>query len=132
VQEGRFTPGECAAFDWIADPAAAPARMAERKTGGFAYFFSKDQASDGAAKAFQNEVLREPLVQRYGSQLVAWKLEKSEAAEAFAREGLTGTPAVVVYDAAGKAVKTLQHPKISGAALAAALRIVAPDKRPPK
>jgi predicted esterase len=132
VMEGRFTPGDCGAFDWAADPAAAEAAMKSRKAGGFAYFFSKDQAGDAAAKAFQNEALRDPLVQRFGRQLVAWKLERAEAAEAFAKEGLKETPAVVVYDADGKAVKSLQGQKISPAALGIALRSVAADRSMPK
>jgi dienelactone hydrolase len=132
VQEGRFTPGDCAAFDWVPDAAAAAARRAERKAGGFVYFYAADQAGDAAAKAFQNETLRDPLVRRFGSQLAAWKAERGEAAEAFAKEGLTATPAVVVHDAAGKAVKAFQGPRISPAALAAALRSVAPDRSLPK
>ena len=106
--------------------------MRSGKTGGLAYFYSKDQASDPAAKAFQNETLRDPLVLRFGRQLVAWKLERAEAATAFEAEKLQATPAVVVYDAGGKAVKAFQGARIHPTALAAALRSVAPDKTVPK
>jgi len=119
VMEGRFTPGDCAAFDWIEDPAKAADAMKEKKTGGIAYLWSKEQAADPAAKAFQNEILRDRLVQRFGRQLVAWKIEK---------EGTAETPAVLVHDATGKVVKTLHGPKVSAAAIAQALRSVAPDK----
>lgn len=132
VMEGRFTPGDCGAFDWAVDPAAAAAAMKSQKAGGFAYFFSKDQAADAAAKTFQNEALRDPLVQRFGRQLVAWKLERTEAAEAFAKEGLKETPAVVVYDAEGRVSRTLQGPKLTAAALGAAFRAVAAEKSLPK
>ena len=123
VMEGRFAPGECAAFDWFDDGTAAAARMKEKGTGGLLYLWSKEQAADPAAKAFQNEILRDPLVQRFGRQLAAWKEE---------RPGTKETPAVVVHDAAGKIVKTLQGPKVTAAAVAAALRSVAPDKTVPK
>ncbi len=123
AMEGRFTPGDCAAFDWVEDPGAASGLMKQRATGGLAYLFSKEQETDAAAKAFQNEILRDPLVQRFGRQLVAWKEE---------RPGVKETPAVVVHDAGGKVVKTLQGAKVTAAAVAAALRSVAPDKSLPK
>lgn len=117
VMEGRFTPGDCAAFDWVEDPEKA------KGGAGFSYLFSKEQAADPAAKAFQNEILRDPLVQRFGRQLAATKEERPGTAE---------TPAVVVRDASGKVVKTLAGGKITAAAVAAALRAVAPDRSLPK
>ena len=131
VQEGRFVPGACLSFPWKESEAAALAAMGEGKAGGFAYWFSKDDGESEEAKTFQNEVLQDPLVRRFGDQIAAWKRERSEGAEDFAAEGLRETPAVVVYDRKGKVVKTLEG-KISAAKLAAALRSVAPDKSLPK
>ena len=132
VQEGRFTPGECLPFDWIEDPKGAAALMVSKKTGGLAYIWSKDQASDPAAKAFQNELLLDPLVQRFGRQLVAWKAERADAPGPVAGEKAPPEPpCVLVYDAQGVRVKALQG-KVTAAALAAALRSVAPDKSMPK
>jgi predicted esterase len=131
VMEGRHVPGDCGAFDWAADPAAAQAEMTKRNTGGFAWYWSKDSAADPVAKAFQNETLRDPLVQRFGRQLVAWKEERSPAAEAAAAVALKETPAVVVREHDGRVVKILQG-KFPASALGAALRSVAPDKTMPK
>lgn len=131
VMEGRFKPGECAAFDWAADPAAAQAEMTRRKTGGFTYFFGKDQEGDAAAKSFQNETLRDPLVQRFGRQLAAYKAERTPEAEAAAAVALKSTPAVVVRKPDGTVSKVLEG-KITAAALGHALRAVAPDKEMPK
>ncbi len=131
VQEGRFVPGECLPFDWIEDPAKGPALSAERRTGALAYLYSKDQAADPVAKALQNEVLLDPLVQRFGRQCVAWRLERGEAADLLRDQKVAGTPAVVVFDPSGKPVKALSG-KIAPPVLAAALRSVAPDKSMPK
>jgi predicted esterase len=131
VQEGRFVPGECLPFDWVDDEAKAREGMAASKTGGLLYLFSKDQAGDAAAKAFQNETLLDPAVQHFGRQLVAWRQEKAEAGAVVQAEKIQSTPAVVVCGPDGKTTKVLQG-KISAQALAAALRAVAPDKAMPK
>jgi predicted esterase len=132
VQEGRFVPGDCAAFEWIADPAAAADEAKARKTGRFVYLWSAAQAADPAAKAFQNDTLRDAVVQRFGSQLVAARIEAPPGSPLLAEHGVKETPAVVVYDAEGKALKALAGPKITAAALGAALRLAAPDRTLPK
>lgn len=131
VQEGRFTPGTCAAFEWKATPAEALADAAAAKHGAFVYWWSAADATNEKAKTFQNDVTREALVQRFGQQLSAASASKDDAAEEWAKTGLATTPAVVVYDAAGKVKATFQD-KIDGKALAAALRSVSPDKSLPK
>jgi predicted esterase len=134
VQEGRYVPGACAAFEWKASPQAAldAAAAAATKGGAFVWWYSA--SGDGAnekAKTFQNDVTRHRLVQRFGQQLAAAKVDRDADAEGFAKAGLKATPAVVVYDAAGK-VKAVLQEKIDAKALAAALRSVAPDKTQPK
>lgn len=134
VQEGRFVPGECAAFEWKDSPSAAleAAASTPTKSGSFVWWYSKagDLASE-KAKAFQNDTTRARLVQYFGQQLAAAKADRDADADGFAKAGLRSTPAVVVYDAEGK-VKTVLQDKIDAKALAAALRSVAPDKTPPK
>lgn len=133
VQEGRFEPGRCLPFDWVEDPAAGAAAAKERKTGALEYWWSAKSAGDAAARALQNETLLDPLVQRFGRQCAAWKrdAEAEGAAEAMAAAKVKEVPAVVVYDRKGEAVKVLQG-RITPAALAQALRAVAPDKSLPK
>jgi predicted esterase len=130
VQEGRFVPGDCAAFEWSETEEAARAAMAARKVGAFAYLFDPAQAADPVAKALQNDLLRDPMVQRFGSQLPCWKAERAAAA-ALADAAKVKAPAVVVLDASGKVSAALQG-KVTAQALAAALRTVAPDKSLPK
>lgn len=139
VAEGRFVPGDCATFEWKdADAEGRAPAAADGKAGSFVYWYSAADASNGAAgaanekaKTLQNDVFRDPLVQRFGNQLSAAKADREAAAEAFAKAGLKTTPAIVVYDAAGKVKATLQD-KIDAKALSAALRSVAPDKTIPK
>ena len=131
VQEGRFTPGVCAAFEWKDLAQAAIDAGVAAKTGAFVWWFSSAAQSDEKAKAFQNDTLRDALVQRFGSQLVAAKVELESDAAGFAKAGLKATPAVVVYDAAGK-VKAVFDGKLDAKSLSAALRSVAPDKTLPK
>lgn len=133
VQEGRFVPGKTLAFPWSADETAARARMESGKTGGFVYWYDSRQGDDERARAFQNEVLQDSLVRRFGGQLAAWKRDRAAEGgeEAFAAEKLKETPAVVVMDRKGKVLKTLQG-KISAAALGQAFRAAAPDKSLPK
>ncbi|MBM4013523.1 MAG: hypothetical protein FJ293_00960 [Planctomycetes bacterium] len=134
VQEGRYVPGKCAAFEWQASPQAAldAAAAGPAKAGSFVWWYSSSgDLKNEKAKAFQNQATRHRLVQHYGQQLAAAKVDRDADAEGFAKAGLKATPAVVVHDAAGK-VKTILQDKIDPKALAAALRAVAPDKSPPK
>jgi len=134
VQEGRCTPGVCAAFEWNGSPQAAldAAASAATRCGAFVWWYSTSaDASNEKAKAFQNDTTRARLVQHFGQQLAAAKADRDADAEGFAKAGLKTTPAVVVYDAAGK-VKSVFQDKIDPKALAAALRSVAPDKSQPK
>lgn len=131
VQEGRFVPGDCAAFAWRESAQAAIDAGAAAKTGAFVYWWSAEDAKNEKARQFQNELLRDPLVQRFGSQLPSAKCDRAADAEGFARAGLAATPAVVVYDAAGKAKHTFSKPT-DAPALAAALRKLAPDRSLPK
>jgi predicted esterase len=132
VMEGRFTPGECGAFDWFDDRAKAEAVAREKKSGTFLYYWSAGSAGSPVAKAFQNETLRDPLVQRFGRQLAAVKQGAEEGASSLAERGIGELPAVVVLDSDAKPVKTLCGAKLTPPALAAALRSVAPDKTLPK
>lgn len=140
VQEGRFTPGVCAVYEWLDTPAAAleaaAATVAKGSTakpaGAFVYWYSTtaDAASD-KAKAFQNDGLRDLTVQRFGQQLPCAKADRDADPDGWAKTGLKSTPALVVYDTAGK-VKAAFQDKIDLKAVAAALRSVAPDKSLPK
>jgi dienelactone hydrolase len=127
VQEGRFTPGVCAAFEWRDSAQAAVDAGAAAKSGSFVWWYSSAAQSDEKAKSFQNDGLRDALVQRFGQQVPAAKVELESDAAGFAKTGLKSTPAVVVYDATGKAKASFEG-KIDVKALAAALRSVAPDK----
>jgi predicted esterase len=142
VAEGRFVPGDCAAFEWkepdVGDDGVRAPAAADGKAGGFVYWYSAADATNGPAgaanekaKTLQNDVFRDALVQRFGNQLSAAKADREAMADAFTKAGLKTTPANVVYDAAGKVKATLQD-KIDAKALAAALRSVAPDKTIPK
>jgi poly(3-hydroxybutyrate) depolymerase len=134
VQEGRYTPGLCAAFEWKASAQAAldAAASTAPKSGSFVWWYSTTaDATNEKAKAFQNDTTRARLVQHYGQQLAAAKADRDADAEGFAKAGLKATPAVVVYDSTGK-VKSVLQDKIDPKTLAAALRAVAPDKSLPK
>jgi len=131
VQEGRFTPGVCAAFEWKDSAQAAIDAGVAAKTGAFVWWFSSAAQTDDKARTFQNDTLRDSLVQRFGAQLAAAKVELESDTAGFAKAGLKTTPAVVVYDAAGK-VKAVFDGKLDAKALSAALRSVAPDKTLPK
>ncbi len=134
VQEGRHVPGDCAAFEWQASPPAAlaAAAAAEPPTGAFVWWYSTaGDVANEKAKAFQNDVTRHRLVQRFGQQLVAAKADRDADPDGFAKAGLKSTPALVVYDATGKVKKVLED-KIDAKSLAAALRSVAADKSQPK
>jgi predicted esterase len=129
VMEGRFEPGKDLNFAWKDDLEAALQELKGKKKGGaFLYVFSPDDAESPEAKALQNEVLMDPLVRHYGSQLAAVKGEIDDEAR---KLGVKATPAVVVLDRDG-AVKKVLEGKVSAKALASALRGVAPDPKAPK
>jgi predicted esterase len=130
AMEGRFEPGEDLNFGWGDDlDAALEGLKLKRKGGAIVYVWSPDDAGKPEAKELQNEVLMDPLVRHYGNQLAAVKLEAGDPVAT--KLGATATPAIVVLDREG-AVKKLLMGKVTPKALAAALRSVAPDARPPK
>lgn len=130
VQEGRFVPGETLAFTWDESDADPPPPAEDGKSGSFVYWYATDDTANEDAKVFQNETLQDPAVRFFGGQLRAVKRERSADPEAFAAAKLEETPAIVVYDAKGKAKKTLQG-EIKVKTLASALRSVAAEKRMP-
>ena len=132
VQEGRFVPGVDLNFAWTEDLKAAVTSLAGKKKGGvLVYVFDAADATKPEAKALQNEVLLDPEVRRFGSQLCAVKWDLSKHAADATALGVKTTPAVAVLDEAG-AVKKVLEGKIKAPALAKSLRSVAPDKSDPK
>jgi predicted esterase len=131
VAEGRFKPGRCAAFEWKDSIAAALEAAGSAKTGAFAYWYSSAQDADPAAKTVENDVARDALVQRFGRQLAAVKLELEADSAGAAKAGVKSAPAFVVYDATGKVREVVQG-KVDAKSLAAAFRAVAQDKSLPK
>lgn len=132
VQEGRFTPGEDRNFDWTDDLEAAKADLAGRKKGGIvAYFFQASDAERAEARDLQNRVLMDPLVRHYGAQLIAVKIDLAAGSAQASALGVTGTPALALIGKDGKVSKTFTG-KIPAKTLAAALRALAPDKKPPE
>ncbi len=130
VMEGRFEPGKDSNFAWGDDlDVALEGLKPKRKGGVIVYVWSPEDAAKPEAKELQNEVLMDPLVRHYGSQLAAVKLEVIDPVAT--KLGATASPSVVVLDKDG-AVKKLLAGKITAKALASALRSVAPDARPPK
>jgi dienelactone hydrolase len=130
AMEGRFVPGKDLNFAWGDDLDAALAGLKPGKKGGvILYVWGPDDAAKPEAKELQNEVLMDPLVRHYGNQLAAVKLEMGD--DVATKLGVTVSPSVAVLDRAG-AVKKLLAGKVTAKALAAALRSVAPDSRPPK
>ncbi|MHC4924643.1 MAG: hypothetical protein ACYTG4_11295 [Planctomycetota bacterium] len=132
VQEGRYEPGRTFAFDWMTDEETALAVLGENRKGGVAYWFDETDKDDAVAKRVQNDVLMDPLVQHFGGQLVAWRMDRAKHAARFAELKLKETPAVVVFKPNGKVAKTLQGKKVSPGSLAKVLRSVAPDKKMPE
>jgi predicted esterase len=127
--EGRFEPGKELNFAWRGDLKAAIEEQKGRRKGGvILYVWSADDAAKPEAKELQNQVLMDPLVRHYGSQLAAVKMEINDEAKAL---GVTATPAIVVLDREGEVKKLLQG-KIGEKPLASGLRSVAPDSKPPK
>lgn len=131
VMDGRYVPGEDLSFEWTADPDAARAEMTRGKKGGFFYFWSKTDAEREDARAVQNEVFFHPLVRRFGSQLVAVKMEREQHEELFASLKLKETPAVAVLKRDGKLSKSFAG-TIKPTSLAKALRKWAKDKSVPR
>jgi predicted esterase len=131
VQEGRFVPGATLAFLWKPDDASAVAAMESGRTGGFVYWFDSRKPEDPLAKTFQNEVMQDSSVRLFGARVIARKMDRALAEEAFTAAKLKETPAIVVLDRKGAVVKSFQG-KIAPAALAQALRSVAADKSVPK
>lgn len=130
AMEGRFEPGKDENFKWGDDlDVALEGQKGKKKGGALVYVWSPDDASKPEAKELQNEVLMDPLVRHYGSQLAAVKLELADPVAQ--KLGATVSPALVVLDKDGD-VKKLLAGKVSAKALAAALRAVAPDAKPPK
>jgi predicted esterase len=130
AMEGRFEPGKDLNFKWGDDLDTALEGLKPQKKGGvIVYVWSPDDATKPEAKELQNDVLFDPLVRHYGSQLAAVKLEAGDPVAT--KLGVTATPAIAVLDKQG-GVKKLLSGKVTAKALAAALRSVAPDARPPK
>jgi dienelactone hydrolase len=132
VMDGRFVVGEDMSFTWTGDVEAAKRRMADKKLGGFVYFWSKDDQENELAKRLQNEIFFDFLVRHFGSQLVAIKLERSANEELFSGFKLKETPAVVVLKKDFKLSKAFAGKKIKASSLAGALRKYAKDKSIPK
>lgn len=122
VMEGRFKPGHDLSFPWMADWQEALKTMAASGKGAFVYFFSaEDDKDDPDAKTLQNEVFLAQIVRVSAAPLVPVKLERERNAELFGRLGVTKTPAVVVVDAEGRALKKMEG-RIAAVELAKALR----------
>jgi predicted esterase len=131
VQEGRFVPGEDRNFDWGTDLAAAKAALQGKKKGGVLLYVYDPADTKPEAKALQNEVFCDAEVRRLGNQLEAVMLPKGQVTGIAAELGFTVTPYVGVFDAKG-ALRHALEGKIKTAALAKALRSVAPEPREPK
>jgi len=130
VMEGRFEPGKDLNFAWTDDLSAALEPLKQQKKGGVVvYVWSPDDKSKPEARALQSETLMDPLVRHYGNQLGAVKLEAGDPVAT--KLGVTATPAIVVLDKGGD-VKKLLAGKFSAKSLAAALKSVAPDSKPPR
>jgi len=132
VQEGRFVPGETLAFEWEDGDTDPPPPSDDGKSGSFVYWYSAtDDAESELAKLFQNELLQDPAVRFFGTQLRAAKRERTEHEERFAELKLKTTPALVTYDRKGKLKKAVSG-KLKAKSIAAALRSVAAMKKLPK
>lgn len=131
VREGRFTPGDDLSLAWGADLDAALAEQAGRKKGGvLLYVFDPADTEKPEARALQHVVLFDPEVRRLGGQLSAVKLAREQAQALGARAPFASTPALLVYDAKGALKHTLEG-RLKSAAVAKALRSVAPQPRAP-
>ncbi len=132
VQEGRFTPGEDHNFEWSDDLPEAKKALDGKKRGGIlVYFFDKSDKDNPAARKLQNEVLMDPAVRYFGSQLQCVRLEKEIFSNEATELGVKTTPAIVVVTRKGTIKKRIEG-KFKARSLASALRSVAPYKKLPK
>ena len=133
VMDGRFTPGDDMSFKWGSDVEAAKAKMETEKLGGFVWFYSEqDDAESEEAQRVQHEVFFDPLVRKYGNQLVPLRLKREEHQELFDSLKFKSTPAIAVLKKDFKKSKTFEGKKIKNTALAKELRKYAPDKSFPE
>lgn len=134
AMEGRFVPGEDMNFDWGDRIEAAVEALADQKKGGvLVYVFSAADRDKPHARQLSNEVLMDPLVRHYGSQLQAVRLDAAEHGEVLEALGVEQTPALVVLDRHGEPQKVLQGEKaFKERAVASALKAVAPNKKKPE
>ena len=132
--EGRYVHGRDLAFDWGEDLEAARAAMGERKTGGLVYVWSKDadDAEKERTKVLQNELFFDHVVQHFGQQLVAARLEKSAAKALLEQAKVTATPAVVVFGKGGTSILRAVSGEVTAKALVPLLRAASPDSEMPK
>ncbi len=129
VMDGRFTPGDDMSFEWGGDVEAAKEKMAAEKLGGFVWFYSeKDDAGSEQAKRLQHEVFFDPLVRKYGNQLVPLRLKREEHEELFQSFKFKSTPAIAVLKKDFRKSKTFEGRKIKRTSLAKQLRKYAKDK----
>jgi predicted esterase len=131
AMEGRYAPGVDMSFPWTTDLAAAKARMATEERGGFIWFHSKSDAESEEGRVFQQEILFDAFVRRFGSQLATVAVNVDEDRELFEELRLKKTPAVAVLKPDFRKYKTFEG-KFSPTKLAAALRGQAKDKSLPK
>jgi predicted esterase len=129
VMDGRYTPGDDMSFPWGGDVEAAKEKMAAEKLGAFVWFYSEqDDAESAEAKRVQREVFFDPLVRRFGRQLLPLRLKREEHQELFDSLKLKSTPAIAVLKKDFKSSKTFEGSKIKSGALAKELRTYAKDK----
>lgn len=129
VMDGRFTPGDDMSFQWGSDIEAAKEKMAAEKLGGFVWFYSEaDDAESEEAKRVQHEVFFDPLVRKYGNQLVPLRLKREEHEDLFKSFKFKSTPAIAVLKKDFKTSKTFEGNKIKNTSLAKELRKYAKDK----
>ena len=133
TMEGRFVPGEDMNFEWGNSIEAAVKALEDAKRGGIlVYAFHADDAENPIAKKLQGEVLMDPLVRHYGSQLQAVKLDFAEHREALEALGVKTTPAIVVLKKSGTPKKVVAGKSLKARKIASALKSVAPNKKPPE
>ncbi len=131
VAEGKFVPGEDASFDWTDDREIAEEMLAEEPRPSFIYFFDDRDQENPAARRLQNEILLDPLVHHFGSQLYPVMLDVELEPEHFKSFGLKKTPAIVVLNAKRKVVAKFEG-EIDQKKLVKALRSVAKNKAGPE
>jgi len=97
----------------------------------FIYFFDDRDQENPAARRLQNEILLDPLVHHFGSQLYPVMLDVELEPEHFKSFGLKKTPAIVVLNAKRKVVAKFEG-EIDQKKLVKALRSVAKNKAGPE